>query len=42
MSNGKRCSKFSAYSKPGGYDPLCYFNDITENIIISYPGINKL
>ena len=41
MSNGKRCGKFSAYSKPGGYDPLCYFNDITENIIASYQGINE-
>ena len=41
MSNGKRCGKFSAYSKPGGYDPLCYFDDITENIIASYQDINE-
>ena len=30
MSNGKKCGKRSAYSKPGGYEPLCYVSDITE------------
>ncbi len=29
MSNGKECGKRSAYSKPGGYQPLCYVSDIT-------------
>ena len=29
MSNGKKCGKRSAYSKPGGYQPLCYKSDIT-------------
>lgn len=29
MSNGKKCGKRSAYSKPGGYEPLCYISDIT-------------
>ena len=28
MSNGKKCGKRSAYSKPGGYQPLCYVSDI--------------
>ena len=28
MSNGKECGKRSAYSKPGGYEPLCYVSDI--------------
>ena len=28
MSNGKECGKRSAYSKPGGYQPLCYLSDI--------------
>jgi endonuclease YncB( thermonuclease family) len=28
MSNGKKCEKRSAYSKPGGYQPLCYVSDI--------------
>ena len=30
MSNGKKCGKRSAYSKPGGYEPLCYLSDITD------------
>ena len=29
MSNGNKCGKSSAYSKPGGYEPLCYVSDIT-------------
>ena len=33
MSNGKRCGKRSAYSKPGGYEPLCYVYDLTNEII---------
>ena len=28
MSNGNKCGKRSAYSKPGGYEPLCYVYDI--------------
>ena len=31
MSNGKKCGKRSAYSKPGGYEPLCYISDIKIN-----------
>ena len=30
MSNGKECGKRSAYSKPGGWEPLCYVSDITD------------
>ncbi|MFL2663144.1 MAG: thermonuclease family protein [Alphaproteobacteria bacterium] len=30
MSNGKKCGKRSAYSKPGGYEPLCYISDIKK------------
>ena len=30
MSNGKECGKRSAYSKPGGYEPLCYVSDIAD------------
>ena len=28
MSDGNKCGKRSAYSKPGGYEPLCYVSDI--------------
>ena len=34
MSNGKKCGKRSAYSKPGGYEPLCYVSDIIVKKII--------
>ena len=27
-SNGSKCGKRSAWSKPGGYEPLCYESDI--------------
>jgi hypothetical protein len=30
MSNGKKCGKRSAYSKPGGYEPLCYVSDVKK------------
>jgi len=34
--NGSRCGKRSAYSKPGGYAPLCYEEDITLRMIQDY------
>ena len=33
MSNGNKCGNKSAYSKPGGYAPLCYISDINDEII---------
>ncbi|MDD4520055.1 MAG: hypothetical protein PHI50_04140 [Alphaproteobacteria bacterium] len=27
---GHRCGKRSAYSRPGGYEPICYKSDIKE------------
>ena len=33
MRNGRRCGRRSAYSKPGGYDPLCYKRDIPDQMI---------
>lgn len=30
---GRRCGKRSAYSKPGGYAPLCYASDVTSEMI---------
>ena len=27
---GRRCGGRSAWSKPGGYSPLCYESDITD------------
>lgn len=31
--NGSRCGKRSAWSKSGGYSPLCYESDITEEMV---------
>ena len=35
-SNGSQCGKRSAWSKPGGYDPLCYRADITDAMVSGY------
>lgn len=29
-SNGSLCGKRSAYSKPGGYSPMCYKSDVSD------------
>jgi len=31
-SNGYRCGKRSAWSRAGGYSPLCYERDVTQNM----------
>ena len=33
---GRRCGKRSAYSKPGGAEPLCYESDISDETVASY------
>lgn len=33
MRNGRRCGAHSAYSKPGGADPLCYVSDVSPTLI---------
>ena len=35
-SNGSRCGKRSAYSRPGGASPLCYPNDVTDAMVERY------
>ena len=42
MSNGNKCGKRSAYSKPGGYEPLCYVSDINSEIISKSNTSNNL
>jgi hypothetical protein len=37
---GRACGKRSAYSKPGGYAPLCYPSDITDEMIAEYRRAN--
>lgn len=36
MRNGRRCGGNSAYSKPGGADPLCYESDVSDAMIERY------
>ena len=33
---GRRCGKRSAYSRPGGEEPLCYPKDVTADMIVEY------
>lgn len=35
-SNGSSCGKRSAYSRAGGYAPLCYASDISAEMVSSY------
>ena len=34
--NGSACGRRSAYSKPSGYSPICYPNDVTAEMIENY------
>lgn len=36
--NGSRCGKRSAYSRAGGYAPLCYPEDVSERMVREYKG----
>lgn len=36
MRNGQACGKRSAYSKPGGYSPICYEADVTPEMVNEY------
>lgn len=33
---GRSCGRRSAYSRAGGYSPLCYPNDVTDEMIRNY------
>lgn len=33
---GRRCGKRSAWSKPGGYSPICYDSDVSDRRLRSY------
>lgn len=35
-SNGSSCGKRSAYSRVGGESPLCYDNDVTDEMVREY------
>jgi len=39
--NGSRCGGRSAYSRPGGYAPICYPRDVTEEMISQWRENHK-
>ncbi len=41
-SNGSSCGRRSAYSKAGGYVPLCYASDVTPSMISSYKRNHRI
>lgn len=36
MRNGRMCGRRSAYSRPGGYAPLCYASDVSDAAVAAY------
>jgi len=38
---GRRCGGRSAYSRPGGYSPLCYRRDITDEMVAEFRARNQ-
>lgn len=40
--NGSSCGKRSAYSRPGGYEPVCYDKDVTPEMIKEYRTKHKI
>lgn len=41
-SNGSRCGKRSAWSKPGGRDPICYPNEIPKEMVDRFRKRNSI
>lgn len=39
---GRRCGGRSAWSKPGGYSPLCYPSDVTPDMVREFCEVLKL
>lgn len=39
--NGSRCGGRSAWSRPGGYSPICYESDVTQKMIRSWRKQNR-
>src|SRR5258707_936605 len=36
MRNGRACGGRSAYSRPGGYSPICFNSDISDGTVRQY------
>lgn len=39
--NGSKCGKRSAYSKPGGYAPICYERDVSKERVKAYRAAHR-
>jgi hypothetical protein len=39
--DGSSCGRRSAYSRPGGAEPLCYPSDVTAGMILDYKNQHK-
>lgn len=39
--NGSSCGRRSAYSKPGGYDPICYPEQVTKAMVDAYRASHR-
>ena len=39
--NGSSCGRRSAYTKPGGYAPICYPADVTQGMVDEYRRLHK-
>ena len=39
-SRGHKCGKRSAYSRAGGYETICYPDDVTDEMIKEYAARN--
>ena len=42
MKNGRSCGGRSAYSKPGGRSPLCFPQDVTDQMVQAYRAQHNL
>jgi hypothetical protein len=38
---GRSCGRRSAYSRPGGYSPICYEGDVTPQMVQQYRASNN-
>lgn len=39
--NGSRCGKRSAWSRPGGYSPICFETDVTDAMVRNWRQRNR-
>lgn len=38
---GRSCGRRSAYSRPGGYSPICYAGGVTDTMIQQYRRVHR-